>query len=125
MYKNTNILFQFNFEYNPFSTYKDQTTQIISGTIQTDLPLIINLMQLDLKMHFKLGMISMSGLPNNNLYLNISPGITMELFKKSTTISTILFITPEVLASIGGETDISIGVNMGIEIGMGNLVFPE
>ena len=76
-------------------------------------------------MYFKLGMISMPNLQNNNLYLNISPGINMELFKKATTISTILFITPEVLASIGGETDISIGVNMGIEIGMGNLVFPE
>ncbi len=125
MYKNTNILFQFNFEYSPFLTYKDQTTQMISGTIQTDLPLIINLMQLDLKMYFKLGMISMPNLQNNNLYLNISPGINMELFKKATTISTILFITPEILASIGGETDIFIGVNMGIEIGMGNLVFPE
>ena len=32
----------------------------------------------------------------------------MELFKKATTISTILFITPEILASIGGETDIFI-----------------
>jgi hypothetical protein len=125
MYKNTNILFQFNFEYSPSLTYKDQTTQMIEGTIQTDLPLIINLMKSDLKMNFKLGMISMPGLPNNNLYLNISPGITMELFKKSTTISTILFITPEVLASIGGETDISIGVNMGIQIGLGDLVFPE
>ena len=76
-------------------------------------------------MYFKLGMISMPNLQNNNLYLNISPGINMELFKKATTISTILFITPEILASIGGETDIFIGVNMGIEIGMGNLVFPE
>ncbi len=51
MYKNTNILFQFNFEYSPSLTYKDQTTQMIEGTIQTDLPLIINLMKSDLKMN--------------------------------------------------------------------------
>ena len=82
-------------------------------------------MKLDLKMNLKLGMISMSNLPNNNFYLNISPGITMEMLKNNKTISTILFITPEILASIGGDTDISIGLNLGIQIGMGELAFPE
>ena len=125
MYKNTNILFQLDFEYSPNLIYKEHTTPILCGAIQTDLPLIINLMKLDLKMNLKLGMISMSNLPNNNFYLNISPGITMEMLKNNKTISTILFITPEILASIGGDTDISIGFNLGIQIGMGELAFPE
>jgi len=125
MYKNTNILFQLDFEYNPSLIYKEHKTPMICGAIQTDLPLIINLMKLDLKMNLKLGMISMSNLPNNNFYLNISPGITIEMLKNNKTISTILFMTPEILASIGGDTDISIGFNLGIQIGMGELAFPK
>jgi hypothetical protein len=82
-------------------------------------------MKLDLKMNLKLGMVSMPDLPNNNLYLNISPGITMEMLKNNKTISTIFFMTPEILASIDGDTDISIGFNMGIQIGMGDLTFPK
>ena len=125
MYKNTNILFQLDFEYSQSLIYKEHTTPMICGAIQTDLPLIINLMKLDLKMNLKLGMVSMPDLPNNNLYLNISPGITMEILKNNKTISTTLFMTPEILASIGGDTDISIGFNLGIQIGMGKLTFPE
>ena len=125
MYKNTNVPFKFNFEYNPKLVYKEKTTPMISGTIQTDLPLIINFMQSDLKMNLKLGLVSMPNLENSTLYFNLSPGITIELFKKNTTISTLFFINPQILASTGGYTDISIGINLGIQIGIGELAFPK
>ena len=118
MGRNLNTSFVFNFEYAPVFSYENETTQLLSGIIQVDLPYNLNIMKWNFNTNINAGMINLPDL-ENNIHIIISPELNIALPLKNKIISTSYFVAPEILSSIGGESsNLFIGFNMGLKINL-------
>ena len=116
--RNSNKSFEFNFEYAPVFSYENETTQLLSGIIQFDLPYNLNIIKWNFNTSMKVGIVSLPDL-ENNIHIIISPELNVELPLKNKIISTSGFVAPEILSSIGGESkNLSMGFNIGLKINL-------
>ena len=120
MGRNLNKSFVFNFEYAPIFSYENETTQLLSGIIQINLPYNLNIIKWNFNTSMKVGMVSLPDL-ENNIHIIISPELNIELPLKNKKISTSYFIAPEILSSISNDNEnkkLSMALNIGLKINL-------